>query len=156
MTEPLKVMAPIAAPKNSSKRLPLGMHRFQCAQQPCATMPNLAAGSTTAAMAMNTAAKPIMLCMKATSSGILVISTRCAMMAPAPPPITKPSSTQPKPRHLSQSELDNQRCRGEHGNRHARHAKHIAANRGGGVRQAFQGLNESKCWPPNTRGRRGS
>ena len=93
MTEPLKVMAPMAAPKNSSKRLPLGMSSVP---KPCATMPK-AAGSTTAAMAMNTAAKPIMLCMKATSSGILVISTRCAMMAPAPPPITKPSSTQPKP-----------------------------------------------------------
>jgi len=48
-------------------------------------------------LAMNTAAKPIMLCIKATSSGILVISTRCAMMAPAPPPITRPSSTQPMP-----------------------------------------------------------
>ena len=46
---------------------------------------------------MKTAAKPIMLCMKATSSGILVISTRLAMMAPAPPPTTKPTKTHPKP-----------------------------------------------------------
>ena len=48
---------------------------------------------TTAAIAMNTAAKPIMLCMNATSSGILVISTRLAMTAPTPPPMTSPAST---------------------------------------------------------------
>jgi hypothetical protein len=52
-----------------------------------------AAGSTTAATAMNTAARPIMLCMKATSSGILVISTRWAINVPAAPPMTSPSST---------------------------------------------------------------
>ena len=46
---------------------------------------------------MATAAKPIMLCMKATSSGILVISTRLAMTVPMVPPISKPSKTQPKP-----------------------------------------------------------
>ena len=45
--------------------------------RPCAAMPN-AYGSATAATAMNTAARPIMLCMNATSSGIFVISTRCA------------------------------------------------------------------------------
>ena len=60
-------------------------------------MPN-AQGSATAATAINTAAKPIMLCMKATNSGILVISTRCAMSVPAPPPITKPAKTQPMPK----------------------------------------------------------
>jgi len=38
-----------------------------------------ACGSATAATAMNTAASPIMLCMKAASSGILVISTLLAM-----------------------------------------------------------------------------
>jgi len=42
-----------------------------------------AQGSATAATAMNTAARPIMLCMKATSSGILVISTRLAMIGAA-------------------------------------------------------------------------
>ena len=36
-------------------------------------------GSATAAMPINTAAKPIMLCIKATNSGILVISTLLAM-----------------------------------------------------------------------------
>ncbi|MDT4809773.1 hypothetical protein FQZ97_426710 [compost metagenome] len=50
-------------------------------------------GSTTAAMAMNTAARPIMLCMKATSSGILVISTRLAMIEPAVPPTSRPTMT---------------------------------------------------------------
>ena len=38
-----------------------------------------------------------MLCMKATSSGIFVISTRLAMMAPMEPPTSRPSSTQVKP-----------------------------------------------------------
>ncbi len=75
MTEPLKVMAPMAAPRNSSKRFPLGM------AWPLATMPK-AQGSATAAMAMNTAARPIMLWKKATSSGILVISTVLARQAP--------------------------------------------------------------------------
>ena len=55
-------------------------------------MPN-DCGSTTAAMAINTAARPIMLCMKATSSGILVISTRLAMIEPAVPPISRPTIT---------------------------------------------------------------
>ena len=45
------------------------------------------------ATAMNTAARPIMLCMKATSSGILVISTRLAMIEPAVPPISRPTIT---------------------------------------------------------------
>jgi hypothetical protein len=52
------------------------------------------------ATAMNTAAKPIMLCMKATSSGILVISTVLAMYVPKLPPITKPSNTQVMPMAL--------------------------------------------------------
>jgi len=69
ITEPLKVMAPMAAPRNSSSRLPAGMGA------PLAMPSSMAAGSTTAATAMNTAARPIMLWKKATSSGILVIST---------------------------------------------------------------------------------
>ena len=48
---------------------------------PLATMPK-AWGSATAATAMNTAARPIMLWKKATSSGILVISTVLARQAP--------------------------------------------------------------------------
>ncbi len=90
ITEPLKVTAPMAAPRKSSKRLPVGMGR------PLATMPK-AQGSATAATAMNTAARPIMLCMKATSSGIFVISTRCAMRVPAPPPTASPTRTQTMP-----------------------------------------------------------
>ena len=46
---------------------------------------------------MNTAARPIMLCMKATSSGIFVISTRLAITEPAVPPTSRPTSTQTKP-----------------------------------------------------------
>ncbi|MNE03260.1 hypothetical protein D3C80_957550 [compost metagenome] len=87
ITEPEKVIAPMAAPRNSSRRLPAGIGSVIAA-----TMPS-DCGSTTAAMAMNTAARPIMLCMKATSSGILVISTRLAMIVPAVPPSSRPSST---------------------------------------------------------------
>ncbi len=56
-----------------------------------------AQGSTAAAMAMKTAARPIMLCMNATSSGIFVISTRLAMVAPRPPPTTSAPSTYSSP-----------------------------------------------------------
>ena len=93
ITEPVKVTAPMKAPSASSTRLPPGM------APPLAVMAK-AQGSATAATAMNTAARPIMLCMKATSSGILVISTRCAMTAPAVPPTSRPSSTQPRPNAL--------------------------------------------------------
>jgi hypothetical protein len=48
-------------------------------------------------MAMQTAAMPIRECMAATSSGILVISTRRAATVPMAPPTTTPSSTRPKP-----------------------------------------------------------
>ncbi|MNS38235.1 hypothetical protein D3C72_704780 [compost metagenome] len=87
ITEPEKVMAPMAAPRNSSRRLPVGIGSLMAA-----TMP-IDCGSSTAAMAMNTAARPIMLCMKATSSGILVISTRLAMIEPAVPPTSRPTRT---------------------------------------------------------------
>ena len=70
ITEPLKVIAPIAAPRNSSSRLPRGIGSPLAAR--CRRPP----GSATAAMAMNTAARPIMLWKNATSSGIFVISTR--------------------------------------------------------------------------------
>ena len=87
ITEPLKVIAPMAAPKNNSKRLPAGIGApFS---KPCSK----AWGSATAATAMNTAAKPIMLCIKATNSGILVISTRLAMTVPAVPPTSKAPKT---------------------------------------------------------------
>ena len=87
ITEPEKVMAPMAAPRNSSRRLPAGI-----GSAIEATIPS-DCGSATAAMAMNTAARPIMLCMNATSSGILVISTRLAMIEPAVPPISRPTIT---------------------------------------------------------------
>ncbi|CPO00777.1 Uncharacterised protein [Bordetella pertussis] len=90
MTDPEKVMAPTKVPMNSSRRLPVGI------SPPAVAMPK-ACGSATTATAMATAARPIMLCMKATSSGILVISTRLAIRVPALPPISRPSSTQPRP-----------------------------------------------------------
>ena len=86
LTEPVKVTAPMKAPSASSMRLPPGI-------SPPLGAIEKAQGSTTAATAMNTAARPIMLWKKATSSGILVISTRLAIKVPMPPPITKPPST---------------------------------------------------------------
>ncbi len=90
MTEPENVMAPTKVPMNSSKRLPVGI------SMPAGTMPK-ACGSATTATAMATAARPIMLCMKATSSGIFVISTRRAIKVPMEPPTSRPSRTQPRP-----------------------------------------------------------
>ena len=89
ITEPLKVIAPMAAPRNSSSRLPAGIAKRAkpstryapsgvlapiTAATGAGVMPK-AQGSTTAATAMNTAAMPIMLWKKATNSGICVIST---------------------------------------------------------------------------------
>ncbi len=90
ITEPLKVIAPTAAPRNSSNLLANGIG------WPRSTMPKVQ-GSATAATAMNTAARPTMLCMKATSSGILVISTRRAISVPMLPPTSMPPSTQTMP-----------------------------------------------------------
>ncbi|MCY1224179.1 hypothetical protein D9M72_363250 [compost metagenome] len=90
MTEPEKVMAPTKVPMNSSKRLPVGMG------MPAGATPK-ACGSATTATAMATAARPIMLCMKATSSGIFVISTRLAISVPMEPPTSRPSTTHPSP-----------------------------------------------------------
>jgi hypothetical protein len=72
------------------QRVPVGI------SPPLGLMPK-AQGSATAAMAMNTAARPIMECMKATSSGILVICTRRAITVPALPPASRPMSTQTRP-----------------------------------------------------------
>src|SRR5471030_3219310 len=91
ITEPEKVMAPTKVPMNSSMRLPKG------SASPTAAMPK-ACGSDTAATAMQTAARPISECMAATSSGILVISTFFASIAPMPPPTMTPSATSAKPR----------------------------------------------------------
>ena len=90
ITEPLKVMAPMAEPRNSSILLPKGM-------SPPFSARLKAQGSSTTAKAMHTAARPIMLCMKATSSGILVISTRLAMRVPMVPPTSRPTTIQPRP-----------------------------------------------------------
>ena len=86
MTDPENVIAPTKVPMKSSSRLPTG------SGWPGAARPK-AWGSPTIATAMATAARPIMLCMKATSSGILVISTRLAMIVPIVPPMSRPTST---------------------------------------------------------------
>src|SRR5476649_1390291 len=91
ITDPEKVMAPTKVPMNNSMRLPKG------SASPTAAMPK-ACGSDTAATAMQTAANPISECMAATSSGILVISTFFASIAPMPPPTMTPSATSAKPR----------------------------------------------------------
>ena len=90
ITEPENVIAPTNAPMNSSMRLPTGI------DLPVSAMPN-ARGSATAAIAINTAASPIIECMKATISGIFVICTLIAIMVPAVPPTSRPTSTQPMP-----------------------------------------------------------
>ena len=70
ITEPLKVIAPIDRAEEQLE--PVAGRGSRAAA--LAAMPK-AYGSATAATAMNTAARPIMLWMNATSSGILVIST---------------------------------------------------------------------------------
>jgi len=90
ITLPENVIAPTKLPMKSSTRLPTGIASLP------RTMLN-AAGSATAAIAMNTAASPIIECMKATISGILVIGTRRAIVVPTAPPTTRPTSTQPSP-----------------------------------------------------------
>ncbi len=82
MTDPDQVMAPMNVPRNSSSLLPIGN---------MAGNPN-EAGLLTAAIAINTAARPTSECMKATSSGIAVICTRRATTAPMTPPIAMQAS----------------------------------------------------------------
>ena len=86
----IAIIAPTKVPMNSSSRFPKGSGVVRVAMLK-------AQGSDTAATAMHTAARPISECMAATSSGILVISTRLAAMAPIAPPTTTPSSTSGKP-----------------------------------------------------------
>ena len=81
---------------------------------------------------MNTAARPISECMAATSSGILVISTRAATIrADRPADHQRRDSTQPE--HQIRAErgrlFHDQRNGGEHRDGHADHAEHVAADR---------------------------
>jgi hypothetical protein len=88
-----KVMAPMAAPKNNSSG---------CLwESPRLAIPSPADGIGLGhrSNCNNTAAKPIMLCMNATNSGILVISTRCAMM---PTPRHPEHQTQQHPTQADQ------------------------------------------------------
>ena len=76
ITDPDQVMAPMNVPRNNSSLLPIG----NSAGKPNDT------GLLTAAIAINTAAKPTSECINATSSGIAVICTRRATTAPMVPP----------------------------------------------------------------------
>ena len=80
MTEPENVIAPMNVPMKSSSRLPDGIGTWS---------PN-AAGSWIAEIAISTAASPTSEWNAATSSGICVICTRRAMIAPMMPPTAIP------------------------------------------------------------------
>jgi hypothetical protein len=90
ITDPENVSAPTKVPMNSSSRLPNGSAVSRVAMLK-------AQGSDTAAIAMQTAARPISECIAATSSGIFVISTFFAAKVPIAPPTTTPRITRPKP-----------------------------------------------------------
>ena len=80
ITDPENVMAPMKVPMNSSSLCP----------NVIGTSSPIAAGLLTAATAMNTAARPTSECIAATSSGICVICTRRATIAPIVPPTAMP------------------------------------------------------------------
>ncbi len=80
MTDPEKVIAPMKVPMNSSAL---------CSPVSGECNP-IASGLFTAATAMKTAARPTSECIAATSSGICVICTRRATIAPMTPPTTMP------------------------------------------------------------------
>ena len=81
ITDPVKVIAPIAAPKDISIKLAILIFPDE---------PKLkTSGFKKADMATNTAAKPTKLWNPATSSGIAVIGILNAINAPMDPPINK-------------------------------------------------------------------
>ncbi len=79
--DPVKVIAPIAAPRDISIRLAIFIF-------PCAPKLNTV-GFKNADIATNTAAKPTKLWNPATNSGIAVIGILNAIKAPIEPPIAK-------------------------------------------------------------------
>ncbi len=88
ITEPVKVMAPMATPSDISIRLWAWI-------APSTPMPK-ADGAYSAPAATSTAAMPTSEWKAATNSGIEVIGTRCAITAPMPPPSAMPSTTRPQ------------------------------------------------------------
>ena len=88
MTEPEKVIAPMAAPSAISTRL------IALICPAASAIPN-ASGESKAAAATSTAARPTRLWKAATSWGIAVIGMRRAMTTPAPPPISAPPAIRP-------------------------------------------------------------
>ena len=83
MTEPVKVMAPMATPSDISMRLAKWT-------APGSPMPN-ALGAYSAAAATNTAARPTSEWKAATSSGMAVMAMRRAVTAPTRPPTPRPT-----------------------------------------------------------------
>ncbi len=81
ITEPENVIAPMNVPMKSSALWSPVIGECR----------PIASGLLTAAIAMNTAARPTSECMAATSSGICVICTRRATTAPIAPPTTIPA-----------------------------------------------------------------
>ena len=84
MTEPEKVMAPMATPSPISMIDAILM-------LPATPMPK-ASGDMKAAQATSTAARPTSEWNAATSCGIAVMAMRLAMMAPMPPPMITPTA----------------------------------------------------------------
>ena len=82
MTEPEKVIAPIATPSPISMRLALWISPVTTSKIPKAP------GLRKAAAPTRTAAMPTRLWNAATSCGMSVIAIRRAMMKPMPPPMT--------------------------------------------------------------------
>ena len=89
MTEPVKVIAPMATPRLISISAWLWM-------SPSVPMPKLV-GAYMAAAATITAARPTRLWKAATSCGIEVMAMRRAVTAPTEPPMASPSTIRPKP-----------------------------------------------------------
>ena len=88
ITEPEKVIAPMATPSDISTRLAVIMAPFL-------TIPN-ASGDKNAAQATNTAAMPTSEWKAATNCGISVMAMRRAITAPIMPPMATPAAIMPK------------------------------------------------------------
>jgi len=89
MTEPVKVIAPMATPRLISTSAWPWM-------SPMTPMPKLS-GAYMAAAATITAARPTRLWKAATSCGIEVMAMRRAVTAPTPPPMARPATIRMMP-----------------------------------------------------------
>ena len=130
MTEPVKVMAPMATP-SASRSAPGRGCRRRCR---CRSFP----ARRWRRPPPCTAARPTSEWKAATSCGIEVMAMRRAMTAPTPPPMARPSTIRPKP----PADGRGQRQRGDDGDGHADHAVDVALAAGGRMRQAAQRQDE--------------